>query len=190
MNSDYKNDTFVSFLTSDEKSCYINIDSYENRQLKGTIFNPYYNCSKQFQSLTELLFLMEQLFDELFIPEGKQDIRTFGGIISMKKLWSSRSDVAPKKKGKLATFNISVLFRRRASWQGQVVWLETMEEECFRSVFELIQLMDSALAPDGFNGDIDNSENVPVNSDSIAGIPNFAVNIANNVVNCTNNVKD
>ena len=46
----------------------------------------------------------------------------------------------------LATFQLSVLFRQNASWQGSLTWLERAEEARFRSVLELVGLLDSALA--------------------------------------------
>ena len=45
----------------------------------------------------------------------------------------------------MATFAVRVLFRQNASWQGEVTWLEGKREESFRSVLELILLMDGAL---------------------------------------------
>ncbi|MBQ3122632.1 MAG: hypothetical protein IJC14_00585 [Firmicutes bacterium] len=50
-----------------------------------------------------------------------------------------------KKSGKLATFNIKILFRQNASWQGLCGWLEGKQEQSFRSVLELFFLLHSAL---------------------------------------------
>ena len=57
------------------------------------------------------------------------------------------ADAAKKitAKGKVATFTIRVLFRQHTSWQGTILWLEKNMEQSFRSVLELILLMDSAL---------------------------------------------
>lgn len=38
-----------------------------------------------------------------------------------------------------------MIFRQHTSWQGVVIWLEQQMEQSFRSVLELILLMDSAL---------------------------------------------
>ncbi len=38
-----------------------------------------------------------------------------------------------------------ILFRQHTSWQGVAVWMEKKLERKFRSVLELIMLMDSAL---------------------------------------------
>ncbi|MBE6598234.1 MAG: hypothetical protein E7638_02190 [Ruminococcaceae bacterium] len=50
------------------------------------------------------------------------------------------------KRGKLATFTVRILFRQNTSWQGYLMWMEKGREESFRSVLELIFLMDSALS--------------------------------------------
>jgi len=47
--------------------------------------------------------------------------------------------------GKQATFAVNILFRRNASWQGSLTWLDEKETITFRSVLELISLMNSAL---------------------------------------------
>ncbi|MCI9263720.1 MAG: hypothetical protein HFF06_04025 [Oscillospiraceae bacterium] len=47
--------------------------------------------------------------------------------------------------GELATFDIRILFRQNSSWQGSVLWQEGDREESFRSVLELVLLMDSAM---------------------------------------------
>lgn len=48
-------------------------------------------------------------------------------------------------RGNLATFEMRILFRQNASWQGELLWMEKNARQSFRSVLELITLMDSAL---------------------------------------------
>ena len=43
------------------------------------------------------------------------------------------------------TFEISVLFTRNATWQGQIVWAEKNIGQTFRSALEMLRLMDEAL---------------------------------------------
>jgi hypothetical protein len=45
----------------------------------------------------------------------------------------------------LATFDINVMFRQNASWQGSILWRNRKLESRFRSVLELVGLMDDAL---------------------------------------------
>lgn len=47
--------------------------------------------------------------------------------------------------GNTATFHLRVLYRRNSSWQGKMTWLEKDLCHSFRSVLELMILIDSAL---------------------------------------------
>ena len=45
-----------------------------------------------------------------------------------------------------AVFRIQILFREHYTWQGRLVWQDENQEAVFRSVLELIQLIDEILA--------------------------------------------
>ena len=44
------------------------------------------------------------------------------------------------------TFEISVKFQQNSTWQGQILWAEKNLKQSFRSVLEMLRLMDEALA--------------------------------------------
>jgi len=46
---------------------------------------------------------------------------------------------------KKCTFEISVKFKQNATWQGQILWAEKNLKQNFRSVLEMLKLMDEAL---------------------------------------------
>jgi hypothetical protein len=48
-------------------------------------------------------------------------------------------------KGDLGTFIISVRFRQHATWQGSIKWVEGKGEVTFRSVLEMLSLMQEAV---------------------------------------------
>ena len=50
-----------------------------------------------------------------------------------------------KKHGDLGTFIIRVQHRQNSSWQGRVTWMEEDKTVKFRSIFEMIKLIESAL---------------------------------------------
>lgn len=85
------------------------------------------------------------MLDEMQFPQSFTEIRAFAPTVP----YSSESpDGGQVREGKLATFVIRILFRQNASWQGSVTWLEGDVEASFRSVLELILLMDSAMRKD------------------------------------------
>ena len=43
------------------------------------------------------------------------------------------------------TFEIAVKFRQNATWQGQIFWVERNLRQNFRSVLEMLKLMDEAM---------------------------------------------
>ena len=118
------------------------IDSYEKQVLTGRFYNRYYPEGVQFQSVMDFLLKMEEMLDQMNFPQSFSALRTF-----------SRVSVADGKepcegkiqKGALTTFALKVLFRQNTSWQGSVSWMEGGREETFRSVLELLFLMDSAV---------------------------------------------
>jgi len=56
------------------------------------------------------------------------------------------------QKGKAATFALQILFRQNVSWQGFLIWTEGKREESFRSVLELLFLIDSVMDHAGKGG--------------------------------------
>ena len=44
-----------------------------------------------------------------------------------------------------STFEISVKFMQNNTWQGQIHWIENDRKQSFRSVLEMLRLMDEAL---------------------------------------------
>lgn len=117
------------------------VDSYESGVLKGRFFNAYRDV-ESFESLSQFLIKMEQLLDEMQLPQSYTETRTFSSILQPENPESESSWV---RRGRKATFELQVLFRQHTSWQGVIHWRERNMEHSFRSVLELVILMDSAL---------------------------------------------
>ncbi|MGI6151571.1 MAG: hypothetical protein ACOYIR_06430 [Christensenellales bacterium] len=49
------------------------------------------------------------------------------------------------KRGEKGTFVVRVMFRQNATWQGTVSWVEGNKTQHFRSMLELIHLLEDAL---------------------------------------------
>ena len=123
------------------RTTVICVDSYEGGVPRGRFYNPAREGGIVFESLSQLLVGMEDLMDEYQIPQSFTTVRRFTDTSI------SPETVAEElgQEGRKATFSVRVLFRQNASWQGSVSWLEGKQEESFRSVLELVLLMDGAL---------------------------------------------
>lgn len=122
------------------RSITISIDNYQNEVMCGSLHHPHFEVPRYFSSTMQLLKLLENLFAETNYPQAYTTLRSFTR--------HSYSEPVPpaEHSGTVATFHVRVLFRQNASWQGEVLWEEKGLSESFRSVLELLLLIDSALA--------------------------------------------
>ena len=118
------------------------VDSYENGILCGRVYNPLWEAGRPFKSLTQFLILMEQMLDDVGFPQPYNETRNFAPISTC---IGECSPSTTGLRGKCMTFRVQVLFRQHASWQGCATWEETQKTQSFRSVLELVLLLDSAL---------------------------------------------
>lgn len=126
--------------------CVIKVMSYEGRNPRGVLQNPTLEQDQGFENLTQLLFSMDALLDNIGSPQRTMRPRS----LAEKPETEAQEDAAELPKGKpLATFRVDVIFRQNASWQGGIAWLEGRRETQFRSVLELVQIMDSVLSSGG-----------------------------------------
>ena len=117
------------------------IDAFEKGVPRGRFYNPYMDAEQPFESLMQLLQGMEVNLEAMAFPKAYQITRTFAPL---PRVGASLAGDAPLR-GKVATFRVRILFRQNASWQGTITWLEGKQEQSFRSVLELILLMNTAL---------------------------------------------
>lgn len=118
------------------------IDSYENGIPSGRLYSRSLPEGKAFHGVTRFLLEMEQALDETDFPKAFTELRHF--ITPSEGKTAAR--VNEQRKGAISTFTVRILFRQNASWQGSILWQEGRQEQFFRSVLELILLMDNALS--------------------------------------------
>jgi len=118
------------------------IDEYKDGIPKGRFYNAFLDQGRRFAGVMEFLHQMEDVLEAMEFPKAYTVTRSFSETTPQK------ADLPEGERpvGKEATFCLRVLFRQNASWQGSLTWLEGKKEESFRSVLELILLMNSALA--------------------------------------------
>ena len=110
-----------------------------------------------------MLSMIDGLMDEWDFPQKGLEQREF---VSTEHHKHQRVDVADdeliidkiqkrhgtrniqNKKGKLGTFIVQVAFRQNATWQGNVVIVNSNEKKSFSSAMELIRIMSDSLKGD------------------------------------------
>ena len=130
-------------------SSRICIDEYQDGRMRGRLYNNYYTEPIIFANVIQLLKKMEAIFDRFEYPQKTMEPRKFADkgrnpaeIIGQNALMQRKFQEA---NGKVATFHVRVIFRKNASWQGIVCWVDGEKRENFRSVLELLMLMDGAI---------------------------------------------
>lgn len=125
------------------RTSLIKITSYADKQLRGTLCNPYFEHEMRFDNAVQFLMLMEELLNSLGYPQKAMEARCFRSAAPCPvcEPLPGGADEAV-----LASFKLTVLFRQNASWQGQLIWLDRKCETQFRSVLELLMLIDNVLA--------------------------------------------
>jgi len=119
------------------------VDSYEEGVPEGRLFHPNLeNGGFRFRSLTQLVLKIEELLDGMNYPQSFTAKRTFASV-PVKP--TGLEALVQEQNGARGTFLLRVIFQQHTTWQGTVNWLEGKGEQSFRSVLELILLMDSAL---------------------------------------------
>ena len=137
---------FEAILSSTQQ-CYVMIDYYNQQNPIGKLFHESYGIA-EFCSLTTLIRLIEKI-----TGEENNNARQFIPFSDMPdEVIFVHDDLNTNQKyGNLATFRISVLFTQRNSWQGIISWVEENKAQCFRSVYELIRLIDNAVSYTKYN---------------------------------------
>lgn len=136
-------DSDLRFRGNEYRATQVCVDSYHDGVLVGRLYNPASDVPRPFRSTLQFLLQMEDLLDGLHFPEPFQAVRSFGELPP--KPSAEPAELPPPPSGERATFVLKVFFRQNASWQGSVTWEEADLTQNFRSVLELLLLLDDAL---------------------------------------------
>ena len=124
--------------------------------MRGMLHSLYLDTPYEFVNLVQMIDKMEEVFDTKGFPEafmtpkmfkasnGNRINKEVDGNVSMKD--NNNSTIQTESGGSKCTFEINVRFRQNASWQGQILWVEKNLKQNFRSVLEMLKLMDEALS--------------------------------------------
>ena len=105
------------------------VTHYKEGALSGWLDHPRLNNPEKVQSVPALLFALDGILSREDIPIGHRAFEE-----------SALPDTP------IATIRLQVLFREHHTWQGCAIWEDQQMEAPFRSVLELIEILDEILA--------------------------------------------
>lgn len=127
------------------------IDTYNKGTTSGRLYHGYRKDAKELSGLEEMIFYMEDFFNNISFPFPGTEDRTFGKVQKKENKMEGMIKVMEdeellEKHGEKGTFIIRVQQRQHSSWQGLVTWVDEDKTVPFRSALELIKMIDGALS--------------------------------------------
>ncbi len=129
----------MSVVRNSDRYFTIAVDEFEDNSIKGILFHESGSGGILFESLLEMFFNMDRIFDQLGCPKQTVQRRQFSGLEDLTPEIKKSSE--KERSGKLATFYVFVQYRYYASWQGNIKWIEGDVKIPFESELELILAM-------------------------------------------------
>lgn len=128
------------------------VDEVDGIFAQGRLYSAFLRCERPFSCFEDIIHLSELIFDLYSFPQSTFGKRYFRNPSQKHQI--KREDIMKNlqiieesqlKPGAKGTFVVRVLFRQNATWQGTVSWVEGNKTQQFRSMLELIHLLEDAL---------------------------------------------
>ena len=124
------------------------VDHYDT-ELEGRLYHRYQREAEIITDKVDILETMEELFNRLNFPfpgnNERHFIETEKTVESVSQERVMKDEELLEKHGDLGTFIIRVQHRQNSSWQGRITWVEEDKTLSFRSVWEMMKLIDEAM---------------------------------------------
>ena len=116
----------------------------------GRLFHSYRTDAVEFGGADQMIFHMEELYNALNFPHPGTNERSFAplkktGIHYTERDRIMKDEALLSKHGDLGTFIVRVQHRQNSSWQGRITWMEQDKTISFRSVWEMVKLIENAV---------------------------------------------
>ncbi len=112
------------------REAIVTVFSYKNGIMDGYLQHPGLEEKKEFRSLSQLMLELNQLLDTQKPPNSLQ----------FPLVYLEKEEKRHRKR-----FRIDVLFQEHHTWQGKLILEDEKQEAVFRSVMELMELIDEIL---------------------------------------------
>lgn len=126
------------------------VDARKGGGPAGRLFHAYREDAVPFDGADGMIFCMEELYNALNFPHRGTNERRFLPVKDMGKHYTERDRIMKdeallSKHGDLGTFIVRVQHRQNSSWQGRITWMEQDKTICFRSIWEMVKLIENAV---------------------------------------------
>jgi len=114
----------------------------------GRFYAPNQKGEATISDLCQFIIQADRYCDFLETPQSATVMRSFrqrGRGEKTQEMDIIQTPSPGNVRGKVATFVIKVMFRNHSSWQGSIYWVEKKHTINFRSVLELIHIIDDAV---------------------------------------------
>ena len=140
--------TPTKFIPREMKTTLVKVYSYQNKNIQGILCNPFFEKDIVFENMMQLITLMERISDSLVFPQKAMQLRQFSDSnqLAVDDSFGFETTADFTDNIPIATFELEILFRQNASWQGTIVYTEQNLSSSFRSLLELLNLMDGVLS--------------------------------------------
>lgn len=129
----------ASRVTEAKRHFVVAIDEFKDGKLSGVIFHMGRPAPINFGSVMDLVWIVEEISDELSWPVSLMKQRQFKKVLPIARKAVTDGAGGKVRRGKLATLKMKLSYRNYASWQGVAAWVEKEETKAFRSFLELIR---------------------------------------------------
>ena len=119
--------------------------------MRGELWHSYSASPTPFENVQKTVLEKEQPDDRLNFPHPGTNERSFGPAKEpVRRENQEREKIMNdeellQKHGDLGTFIVRVQHRQNSSWQGRITWMERDKTINFRSVWEMVKLIESAV---------------------------------------------
>lgn len=139
------------------------VDEVGAEGFAGRFFHFYSKEPETFASLDVMLFKMEKLYDTYDFPKRGTAKRDFFPKKEIPHRAKERIRVMSEKEmlenhGKQETFIVRVQHRQNSTWQGRITWADKNKTLNFRSIWEMVRMMENALIEDLPAGEVPETE--------------------------------
>ena len=124
----------------------IKVFDYDKKHIKGKLYDVMKNRHFDYGNMAQLLMNIKELINSKNeINLSKETVFESASkegnfeMVAGEKVW------LPDKLRVMRTFKLKICFTKFNTWQGELWCVDTEEHNAFRSVLELVMLMDEAL---------------------------------------------